>query len=54
MCWLGGYGKHNAIQLKQMLDTQYSRESSLKAILEYIEVLKKAGLVTYEIPVLRK
>jgi len=38
-------GKHNAIQIKQMLDTQYPRESSLKAILEYIEVLKGAGLV---------
>lgn len=38
-------GKHNALQIKKMLDTQYARESSLKAILDYIEVLKTAGLV---------
>jgi hypothetical protein len=38
-------GKHNAIQIKQMLDTQYAKESSLKAILDYIDVLKTAGLV---------
>jgi hypothetical protein len=28
-----------------MLDTQSSRESDLQAILDYIEVLKTAGLV---------
>jgi hypothetical protein len=38
-------GKHNAIQIKQMLDTQFARESSLKGILDYIELLKTAGLV---------
>lgn len=38
-------GKHNAIQIKQMLDTQYAKESSLKAIIDYIEILKTAGLV---------
>ncbi len=38
-------GKHNAVQIKQMLDTQFPRESSLTAILAYIEVLKTAGLV---------
>lgn len=38
-------GKHNALQIKQMLDTQYERESSLPAILQYIELLKTAGLV---------
>ncbi len=38
-------GKHNALQIKQMLDCQYSKESSLKAILDYIELLKTAGLV---------
>jgi hypothetical protein len=38
-------GKHNALQIKQMLDTQFAKESSLKAILQYIEVLKTAGLV---------
>lgn len=39
-------GRHNAFQIKQMLDTQYPKESSLKAILDYIEILKGAGLVT--------
>jgi aminopeptidase YwaD len=39
-------GKHNAIQIKQMLDTQYARESSLQAIMNYIDVLRSAGLVT--------
>ncbi|HBB92892.1 MAG TPA: hypothetical protein DC042_14550 [Bacteroidales bacterium] len=38
-------GKHNAVEIKQMLDTQFPRESSLTAILAYIEVLKTAGLV---------
>jgi hypothetical protein len=39
-------GKHNAMQIKYMLDCQYAKESSLKAILDYIELLKTAGLVT--------
>lgn len=38
-------GKHNALQIKYMLDTQFPRESSLKSILDYIETLKTAGLV---------
>lgn len=40
-------GKHNALQIKQMLDTQYAKESSLKAIIDYIEILNTAGLVRY-------
>jgi hypothetical protein len=47
-------GKHNALQIKQMLDTQYPRESSLNAILDYVELLTKAGLVSQEKPVLKK
>jgi len=39
-------GKHNAIQIKQMLDTEFPKESSLKAIIDYIDLLKTAGLVT--------
>lgn len=39
-------GKHNAIQIKQMLDTQYAKETSLKAVIDYIEILKTAGLIT--------
>jgi hypothetical protein len=47
-------GKHNALQIKQMLDTQYPRETSLNAILDYVELLTKAGLVSQEKPVLKK
>jgi hypothetical protein len=39
-------GKHNALQIKHMLDTQSPRESDLQAIMDYIDVLKNAGLVT--------
>lgn len=39
-------GKHNALQIKWMLDTQYRRESDLEAIIKYIELLEKAGLVS--------
>jgi hypothetical protein len=39
-------GKHNALQIKHLLDTQSSRESDLQAIIDYIETLKTAGLVT--------
>jgi aminopeptidase YwaD len=38
-------GKHDALQIKQMLDTEYPKESDLQAILDYIGVLKEAGLV---------
>jgi hypothetical protein len=38
-------GKHNALQIKYMLDTQFPRESSLQAIMDYIETLRSAGLV---------
>jgi len=39
-------GKHNVLQIKQMLDTQSERESGLQAIIDYIGILEKAGLVT--------
>jgi hypothetical protein len=39
-------GKHNVLQIKRMLDTQSSKESDLQAIMDYIGVLKTAGLVT--------
>jgi aminopeptidase YwaD len=39
-------GKHNALQIKHMLDTQSSRESDLQTIVDYIGILKTAGLVT--------
>jgi hypothetical protein len=39
-------GRHNVVQIKQMLDAQSSRESGLQAIIDYIGILEKAGLVT--------
>jgi hypothetical protein len=30
-----------------MLDTQFRQETSLEAVLSYLEVLKKAGLIIY-------
>jgi hypothetical protein len=39
-------GRHNAFQIKQLLDTQSSRESDLQAIIDYIEILRTANLVT--------
>jgi len=38
-------GKHNALQIKQMLDTQSARESDLGSVMDYITILKEAGLV---------
>jgi hypothetical protein len=39
-------GKHNALQIKLMLDAQFVKESDLEAIISYLKVLEKAGLVT--------
>jgi aminopeptidase YwaD len=39
-------GRNSALDIKKMLDTQYRRETSLAAILEYLAILKKAGLIT--------
>ncbi len=38
-------GKHNVLQIKRMLDTQSSKESDLQAIMDYVEILKAAGLI---------
>jgi hypothetical protein len=40
-------GKHNALQIKQMLDTQSSKESDLASVMDYIAILKEAGLVIF-------
>jgi hypothetical protein len=39
-------GQNSAENIKHMLDTQSSRESDLQTIMDYIGVLKEAGLVT--------
>ena len=38
-------GKRSVLDIKNMLDAQYQRESKLQSVLNYIEILKLAGLV---------
>jgi hypothetical protein len=40
-------GKHSALDIKKMLDAQNETPSSLQGILNYLEILKAAGLVEY-------
>ncbi len=40
-------GRHSVLDIKKMLDAQSDRVSTLPAILNYLEVLKLAGLVTW-------
>ena len=38
-------GKRSVLDIKHMLDAQYERESSLQGVINYIQILKLAGLV---------
>lgn len=38
-------GKRTVLDIKNMLDAQYSRKSKLQSILNYLEILKLAGLI---------
>jgi len=40
-------GSHSALDIKKMLDTQLRTESDLKAIINYLGVLKEAGLIEF-------
>jgi hypothetical protein len=40
-------GRNSALDIKKMLDTQFRQETPLDAVLSNLEVLKRAGLVTY-------
>ncbi|MFC1477487.1 M28 family metallopeptidase [candidate division KSB1 bacterium] len=40
-------GKNSALDMKKLCDTQFNRETDLQAILDHLELLKRAGLVTY-------
>lgn len=40
-------GKNSVLDIKKMLDTQFSRESELQSIFNYLELLKLSGLVTF-------
>jgi len=38
-------GKRSVLDIKKAMDAQYTRESTIKGIIDYLEILKKAGLV---------
>ncbi|RPI27464.1 MAG: M28 family peptidase [Acidobacteria bacterium] len=40
-------GKNSALDMKKMLDTQFTRPTELDSIVQYLEILKVAGLVDY-------
>jgi hypothetical protein len=40
-------GKHSALDIQKMLDAQHERRSTLQAVLNYLEILKLAGLVEW-------
>ena len=40
-------GKNSALDIKKMLDTQYSSETDLESVLNYLNLLKENGLVSY-------
>jgi aminopeptidase YwaD len=40
-------GRNSAFDIKKMLDTEFRQETGLEAILAHLEILKKAGLVTF-------
>ncbi|MCG2814442.1 MAG: hypothetical protein L6425_00680 [Candidatus Aminicenantes bacterium] len=41
-------GENSILDIKLMLDSQFEKESVLKDILHYMELLKAAGLITYK------
>ncbi|MBU4330515.1 MAG: M28 family peptidase [Acidobacteria bacterium] len=41
-------GKNSILDIKLLLDSQFEKESVLKDILHYMELLKAAGLITYK------
>jgi aminopeptidase YwaD len=40
-------GQYSALDMKKILDSQFSRASDLEAVIEYLEYLKKSALVTF-------
>jgi len=40
-------GRHSALDIKKMLDAQNERRSTLQAVINYLEILKLAGLVEW-------
>ena len=40
-------GKHSVLDIKKMLDAQSEKKSTIQAILNYLQILKLAGLVEW-------
>ena len=40
-------GKHNVLEIKSLLDAQSQRKSTVQGILNYLTILKLAGLVEF-------
>jgi hypothetical protein len=40
-------GKRSVLEIRNMLDVQYSRKSNLESVMNYIQVLKLAGLISF-------
>ena len=40
-------GKRSALEIRNMLDVQYSRKSHLESVVNYLQVLKLAGLISF-------
>jgi hypothetical protein len=40
-------GKRTVLEIKNMLDVQYSRKANLESVMNYIQVLKLAGLTSF-------
>lgn len=40
-------GKRTALEIRNMLDVQYERKSNIESILNYLQVLKLAGLISF-------
>ena len=40
-------GKHNVLEIKSLLDAQSQRKSTVKGIMNYLQILKLAGLVEF-------
>jgi aminopeptidase YwaD len=40
-------GKRSALDIKNMLDVQYERKSNLESVVNYLQILKLAGLISF-------
>lgn len=40
-------GKRSVLEIRNMLDVQYSRKSNLESVMNYIQILKLAELISF-------